>query len=114
NIGTLMHEAKAGTSKHVKSRDQALAIAYSIKRRGRRAGGRAYDFGGFVNPAAAPVSGPWMPQAPNAAPSTPPQASALYTPPPPQAAPQPQAPAGAQPPWTGGLGGIMPGFSGLS
>jgi len=104
NVKNLMHEAKAGTSKHVKSRDQALAIAYSIKRRGRKSGGRAYDGGGFVNPNAAPVSGPPMPQSAPAA--APPQAPALYTPPPAQAAlqPQPQALAPSAP--DGRLGGF--------
>lgn len=43
NVATLMREAKAGTSSHVKSRDQALAIAYAIKRRGRAEGGAADD-----------------------------------------------------------------------
>ncbi len=38
NVRTLMGEV--GKSKHVGSRDQALAIAYSIKRRGRYMGGR--------------------------------------------------------------------------
>jgi len=39
NVKSLMHEAKAGTSSHVKSPQQALAIAYAIKRRGRAFGG---------------------------------------------------------------------------
>lgn len=39
NVKTLMGEV--GSSPHVKSRDQALAIAYDIKRRGRAAGGVA-------------------------------------------------------------------------
>ncbi len=38
NVKTLMGDV--GKSKHVGSRDQALAIAYSIKRRGRYMGGR--------------------------------------------------------------------------
>lgn len=39
NVKTLMHEEKAGTSKHVQSPQQALAIAYELKRRGRAMGG---------------------------------------------------------------------------
>lgn len=39
NVSTLMKEV--GTSPHVKSRDQALAIAYAVKRRGRAMGGPA-------------------------------------------------------------------------
>lgn len=41
NVHTLMDEWKAGTSKHVQSQKQALAIAYSLKRRGRAMGGPA-------------------------------------------------------------------------
>ena len=37
NVGTLMSEV--GKSKHVQSRDQALAIAYDVKRRAKRAAG---------------------------------------------------------------------------
>jgi hypothetical protein len=36
NVKTLMDEYKAGTSPHVKSRAQALAIAYSEKRRAKK------------------------------------------------------------------------------
>jgi hypothetical protein len=43
NVASLMHEAKAGTSKHVTKPSQALAIAYSIKRRGRADGGSISD-----------------------------------------------------------------------
>jgi hypothetical protein len=43
NVGNLMDEYKAGTSKHVTSPQQALAIAYSLKRRGK-------DNGGTVSP----------------------------------------------------------------
>lgn len=39
NVSTLMHEV--GKSPHVQSRDQALAIAYAVKRRGRARGGFA-------------------------------------------------------------------------
>lgn len=39
NVKTLMGEV--GASPHVKSRDQALAIAYAVKRRGRATGGPA-------------------------------------------------------------------------
>lgn len=41
NIKTLMGEV--GKSPHVQSRDQALAVAYAIKRRGRAEGGAAND-----------------------------------------------------------------------
>lgn len=108
-----MHEAKAGMSKHVKSRDQALAIAYSIKRRGRRHGGRTYDYGGFVNPAAAPVSGPTNTVPPLASPvSTPLSAPATYSPPPAQAAPP--GPFAAPPSPMGGFGANIPGFNSLA
>lgn len=40
NVSNLMHEV--GKSPHVKSRDQALAIAYQIKRDQRAAGGRVH------------------------------------------------------------------------
>ena len=36
NVETLMKEAKAGTSEHVKTPQQALAVSYSIKRRSQR------------------------------------------------------------------------------
>lgn len=39
NVSTLMNEV--GSSPHVQSRAQALAVAYSIKRRGKAAGGAA-------------------------------------------------------------------------
>lgn len=96
NVKTLMGEV--GKSPHVKSRDQALAIAYSIKRRGKKRGGRAFDYGGFVNAAAAPVSGPPMPSA-MAPPATPPSPPVSFSPPPAQMAPQApqQAPAFAMP-----------------
>jgi hypothetical protein len=48
NVETLMHEAKAGTSAHVKSPSQALAIAYAIKRRGKANGG--FALGGAAAP----------------------------------------------------------------
>jgi hypothetical protein len=36
NVETLMKEVKAGTSEHVKTPQQALAVSYSIKRRSQR------------------------------------------------------------------------------
>lgn len=48
NARNLIHEAKAGTSKHVQSRDQALAIAYSVKRRNRAEGGKLPSTPWFV------------------------------------------------------------------
>lgn len=41
NVRTLMHEV--GESPHVKSRQQALAIAYETKRRGRAEGGDVFE-----------------------------------------------------------------------
>lgn len=42
NVRTLIGEV--GKSPHVKSRDQALAISYAIKRRGKKSGGRIAGF----------------------------------------------------------------------
>src|SRR5271166_2054109 len=84
NVRTLMGEI--GKSPHVKDRSQALAIAYATKRRGRKSGGRThFDPGGFVNPAAAPVSGPQVNQM-----AAPPPAPTL-------APPQPTMPAAPAP-----------------
>jgi hypothetical protein len=57
NVKTLMGEI--GKSPHVKNRSQALAVAYSEKRRAKRASGgkvRGYDTGGATDPVSAVVS----------------------------------------------------------
>jgi hypothetical protein len=58
NVKTLMDEYKAGTSKHVQSPQQALAISYAIKRRGKANGGKVkgYDTGGATDPVNAVIS----------------------------------------------------------
>jgi hypothetical protein len=55
NVSTLMGEV--GKSPHVQSREQALAIAYATKRRGRADGGVVgYDNGGGVDPVNAVIN----------------------------------------------------------
>jgi hypothetical protein len=122
NVRTLMGEV--GKSKHVKSREQALAIAYATQRRGKKKGGPVhFQYGGFANPAAAPVSGPETGGLGMAAPPSPmPTAVAAFSPPPvtapaPTAYSQPAAmPAPPMAPQTGaglgGLGRLMPGIGG--
>ena len=60
NVGNLMREYKEGTSKHVTSPQQALAIAYATKRRGshKKHGGKVkgYDAGGATDPVNAVIS----------------------------------------------------------
>lgn len=46
NVHTLMDEWKHGSSPHVQSQKQALAIAYATKRRGKASGGKAMADGG--------------------------------------------------------------------